>query len=102
MYYIDSHNELVLLLCILAQGRSKFIDIIEKRKLWSWILILHDNFCRSGFICPVETLHYSYMVSEAPNKPGWLKEAYDSGDHVHPSREGRKAMAEAIDVEMLV
>jgi len=42
------------------------------------------------------------MVTEAPYKPGWLKEAYDSGDHVHPSRAGRKAMAEAIDVEKLV
>jgi hypothetical protein len=42
------------------------------------------------------------MVTEAPDKSGWLKEAYDSGDHVHPSMEGGKAMAEEIDIEKLV
>jgi hypothetical protein len=41
-------------------------------------------------------------VTEAPDKPGWLKEAYHSGDHVHPPRAGGKAMAEAIDIEKLL
>ena len=31
-----------------------------------------------------------------------LKEIYDCGDHLHPSREGGKAMAEAIDLERLL
>jgi len=37
-------------------------------------------------------------ATQAANNPDRLNEAYDSGDHLHPSKEGGKAMAEAIDV----
>lgn len=40
-------------------------------------------------------------VTEDADKPGWLKAAYDWGDHLHPSQEGGNAMAEAFDVERL-
>jgi lysophospholipase L1-like esterase len=39
-------------------------------------------------------------VTEAADRPGWLKAAYDCGDHTHPSSEGGRAMASAINVGM--
>ena len=35
-----------------------------------------------------------------PNNPSQLLPAYDSGDHLHPSDAGYKAMAEAIDLKL--
>jgi lysophospholipase L1-like esterase len=39
-------------------------------------------------------------VLQNPAGPG-LKPAYDSGDHLHPNDAGYRAMAEAVDLEML-
>jgi lysophospholipase L1-like esterase len=36
-----------------------------------------------------------------PAHPGRLRTAYDSGDHLHPSDNGYRAMAEAVDLEQL-
>ena len=36
-----------------------------------------------------------------PNHPGMFLAAYDSGDHLHPSAAGFKAMAEAVDLAVL-
>ncbi|MBM7692060.1 lysophospholipase L1-like esterase [Peribacillus deserti] len=37
-----------------------------------------------------------------PDKPLELLPAYDSGDHLHPSREGAEAMARSIDINLFV
>jgi len=36
-----------------------------------------------------------------PNHPGMFLAAYDSGDHLHPSAAGFKAMAGAVDLAAL-
>jgi lysophospholipase L1-like esterase len=36
-----------------------------------------------------------------PAHPGRLRKAYDSGDHLHPSDNGYRAMAQAVDLQML-
>jgi lysophospholipase L1-like esterase len=36
-----------------------------------------------------------------PSHPGRLRKAYDSGDHLHPSDNGYRAMAQAVDLELL-
>ena len=36
-----------------------------------------------------------------PNHPSQFREGYHSGDHLHPSATGYKAMAEAVDLEVL-
>lgn len=36
-----------------------------------------------------------------PARPNSLRPAYDSGDHLHPSDNGYRAMAEAVDLKML-
>ena len=36
-----------------------------------------------------------------PNHPAKFLELYDSGDHLHPSAGGFKAMAEAVDLSVL-
>jgi lysophospholipase L1-like esterase len=36
-----------------------------------------------------------------PGRPGQFRKDYDSGDHLHPSAAGYKAMANAIDLTML-
>jgi lysophospholipase L1-like esterase len=36
-----------------------------------------------------------------PGHPGQFRKDYDSGDHLHPSAAGYKAMANAIDLTML-
>lgn len=43
---------------------------------------------------------FSAAVEDA-SKPGWLKPEYDSGDNLHPSPAGGKAMADAIPDELL-
>ena len=37
-----------------------------------------------------------------PGRPSRLQAAYDSGDHLHPNDAGYKAMAEAIDLRLLI
>ena len=37
-------------------------------------------------------------VTRDPQKPGYLKTEFDSGDHIHPNDAGNAAMAESIDV----
>lgn len=41
-------------------------------------------------------------VLRDPEHPGRLVKAYDSGDHLHPGDEGNRAMAEAIDLDVLL
>ena len=41
-------------------------------------------------------------VLEDPAKPGYIRADYDSGDHLHPGDAGYKAMAEAVDLDLLV
>ena len=41
-------------------------------------------------------------VVEDPAKPGYVRADYDCGDHLHPNDAGYKAMAEAVDLEMLL
>lgn len=41
-------------------------------------------------------------VLRDPEHPGRLIPAYDSGDHLHPGDEGNRAMAEAIDLDVLL
>jgi lysophospholipase L1-like esterase len=36
-----------------------------------------------------------------PSHPGQLRKAYDSGDHLHPSDNGYRAMAQAVDLQLL-
>jgi lysophospholipase L1-like esterase len=36
-----------------------------------------------------------------PHRPGRLRPAYDSGDHLHPNDRGMRAMAEAVDLTAL-
>ena len=36
-----------------------------------------------------------------PARPDRLRPAYDSGDHLHPSDNGYRAMAEALDLKLL-
>jgi lysophospholipase L1-like esterase len=36
-----------------------------------------------------------------PNHPGQFREGYHSGDHLHPSATGYKAMSDAVDLMML-
>jgi lysophospholipase L1-like esterase len=37
-----------------------------------------------------------------PAQPDRLSPAYDSGDHLHPSSAGYKAMAEMVDLKLFV
>ncbi|MDC7683535.1 SGNH/GDSL hydrolase family protein [Asticcacaulis sp. BYS171W] len=39
-------------------------------------------------------------VMADPKRPDWLKPEYDSGDHIHPSPAGYKAMGDAIDLNL--
>jgi lysophospholipase L1-like esterase len=39
---------------------------------------------------------------EDPERPGHLLARYDGGDHLHPGDEGNRAMANAIDLDMLL
>jgi lysophospholipase L1-like esterase len=41
-------------------------------------------------------------VMEDPAKPGYLRDDYDCGDNLHPNDAGYKAMAEAVDLELLL
>jgi lysophospholipase L1-like esterase len=41
-------------------------------------------------------------VVRDPNRPSHIEAAYDSGDHLHPNDAGYKAMAESIDLELLM
>ena len=36
-----------------------------------------------------------------PNHPAQFREGYHSGDHLHPSATGYKAMADAVDLSVL-
>jgi lysophospholipase L1-like esterase len=36
-----------------------------------------------------------------PDRPSQFRESYQSGDHLHPSAAGYKAMANAVDLTML-
>lgn len=39
---------------------------------------------------------------EDPENPGWLLPAADDGDHLHPSQEGHRMMAEAVDLSLFL
>lgn len=41
-------------------------------------------------------------ATEDPAKPGHIRADYDCGDHLHPNDAGYKAMADAVDLNMLV
>ncbi|RWI30355.1 MAG: SGNH/GDSL hydrolase family protein [Mesorhizobium sp.] len=41
-------------------------------------------------------------VMEDPAKPGYLRDDYDCGDNLHPNDAGYKAMADAVDLEILL
>jgi lysophospholipase L1-like esterase len=41
-------------------------------------------------------------TTEDPNKPGYIRADYDCGDHLHPNDAGYKAMADSVDLDMLV
>jgi lysophospholipase L1-like esterase len=37
-----------------------------------------------------------------PERPAYLRDAYDCGDNLHPNDAGYRAMAEAIDLDLLL
>jgi lysophospholipase L1-like esterase len=39
---------------------------------------------------------------EDPSKPGYINPAYDCGDHLHPNDAGYKAMADSVDLNLLL
>ena len=39
---------------------------------------------------------------EDPAKPGYINPAYDCGDHLHPNDAGYKAMADSVDLNLLL
>lgn len=41
-------------------------------------------------------------VMEDPARPGYIRADYDCGDHLHPNDAGYKAMAEAVDLDLLL
>jgi len=41
-------------------------------------------------------------VVRDPKRPSFIQAAYDSGDHLHPNDAGYKAMAESIDLKLLM
>ena len=41
-------------------------------------------------------------VVRDPNRPSYIQAIYDSGDHLHPNDAGYKAMAESIDLRLLM
>jgi lysophospholipase L1-like esterase len=41
-------------------------------------------------------------VMRDPERPAYLRDAYDCGDNLHPNDTGYRAMAESIDLEMLL
>jgi lysophospholipase L1-like esterase len=41
-------------------------------------------------------------ATAAPGDPTTLNPAYDSGDHLHPNDAGTEAMANAIDLRLLL
>ncbi|WP_374117998.1 GDSL-type esterase/lipase family protein [Streptomyces sp. S07_1.15] len=41
-------------------------------------------------------------ATASPDDPLTLNPAYDSGDHLHPNDAGTRAMAEAVDLDMLL
>lgn len=41
-------------------------------------------------------------VMEDPAKPGYLRDEYDCGDNLHPNDAGYKAMADAVDLDILL
>jgi lysophospholipase L1-like esterase len=41
-------------------------------------------------------------ATEDPAKPGYIRADYDCGDHLHPNDAGYKAMADAVDLNLLV
>ncbi|TIO29684.1 MAG: SGNH/GDSL hydrolase family protein [Mesorhizobium sp.] len=41
-------------------------------------------------------------VMEDPAKPGYLRDDYDCGDNLHPNDAGYKAMADAVDLDLLL
>lgn len=41
-------------------------------------------------------------ATAAPDDPGTLLPAYDSGDHLHPNDAGTEAMANAVDLSLLL
>jgi len=41
-------------------------------------------------------------VLEDPAKPGYVRAAYDCGDHLHPNDAGYKAMADSVDLDLLL
>lgn len=41
-------------------------------------------------------------VMEDPAKPGYLRDDYDCGDNLHPNDAGYKAMADAVDLDVLL
>jgi lysophospholipase L1-like esterase len=41
-------------------------------------------------------------VMEDPARPGYIRDDYDCGDNLHPNDAGYKAMAEAVDLDLLL
>ena len=41
-------------------------------------------------------------VMEDPGRPGYLRDDYDCGDNLHPNDAGYKAMADAVDLDLLL
>ena len=41
-------------------------------------------------------------VVQDPAKPGYVRADYDCGDHLHPNDAGYAAMAELVDLDVLV
>jgi lysophospholipase L1-like esterase len=41
-------------------------------------------------------------VMEDPARPGYLRDEYDCGDNLHPNDAGYKAMADAVDLDLLL
>ena len=41
-------------------------------------------------------------TTEDPKKPGYIRADYDCGDHLHPNDAGYQAMADSVDLDMLV
>jgi lysophospholipase L1-like esterase len=80
------------LLPAMGAGRHERYHEVTRNEINEWILS-YDGF---DYVVDFD------KATRAENNPGRLKEAYDCGDHVHPSKEGGKAMAESIDVRKLI
>ena len=46
-------------------------------------------------------IDYDQILAD-PQAPAHLAQAFDSGDHLHPGDAGNKAVADAIDLDILI